>query len=315
MHDVTDETGRTVRIPVKPARIISLAPSLTETVYALGAEDRLVGDTIYCDYPPDAQKKTKVGGVIDPNLEQIAALHPDLVLVTKDTNRLETVRALETLGIPAYATDPHKVAEILTSTEKLADILNIPDAGKTVADDMQKHLAALAAKLDGLPPRRVLFVVWSEPLISVGKGTFVADAISKAGAVSIVDSSQDWPQISMEEVARLQPDYLVFAPSHTDMPEHHFDSLVELPGWRILNAVRERHYAIASEAVIRPAPRIVSAIEELARQLHPEAFLEQPQEKPVPPPNQSSSLVDFQAEPALICSSESAHTLESACAR
>jgi iron complex transport system substrate-binding protein len=316
MHDVTDETGRTVRIPVTPTRIVSLAPSLTETVYALGAEDRLVGDTVYCDYPPDAQKKPKVGGVIDPNLEAIAALHPDLVLVSKDGgNRLETVRALETLAIPAYATDTHKITEILTSTEKLADILNIPEAGKVVADDMQKHLAALAAKLNGLPPRRVLFVVWTEPLISIGKGTFVADAISKAGAVSVVDSAQDWPQVSMEEVAHLQPDYLVFAPSHTDAPQQDFNAFADLPGWRILNAVRERHYAIISDAVIRPAPRIMSAIEELARQLHPEAFLEQPHEKAAPPANNSVSLVAFQPKPAPICSSESADILESACAR
>lgn len=275
-HEVTDEMGRMLRIPINPSRIVSLAPSLTETVYALGAEDRLVGDTNYCDYPPDAQKKPKVGGVIDPNLEEIAALHPDLVLVTKDANRLETVRALENFHIPAYATNPHKVADIITSTEKLADVLNVPAAGKTVADDLQERLAALQSKLNSSPPKRVLFVVWTEPLISVGKGTFVADALGKAGAVSVVDSTQDWPQISMEEVAHLQPDYLVFAPSHTDVAQRDFDGLANLPGWRILNAVREHHYAIISDAVIRPAPRIVSAIEELARQLHPEAFAEPP---------------------------------------
>ena len=273
MHEVTDEMGRTIRIPVNPTRIVSLAPSLTETVYALGAEDRLVGDTNYCDYPPDAQKKTKVGGVVDPNLEEIAALHPDLVLVTKNGNRLEVVRALENLHIPAYSTAlPSKVGEIITSTEKLAEVLNVPGAGKTVAEDMQSKLSALQAKLNGLAPRRVLFVVWTEPLISVGRQTFIADALLKAGAVSIVDSSQDWPQISLEEVVHLQPDYLVFAPSHTDEAQKDFESLANLPGWRILTAVREHHFAVISDAVVRPAPRIVSAIEELARQLHPEVF-------------------------------------------
>jgi iron complex transport system substrate-binding protein len=272
MHEVTDEMGRTIRIPVNPMRIVSLAPSLTETVYALGAEDRLVGDTNYCDYPSDAQKKPKVGGVVDPNLEEIAALRPDLVLVTKDANRLETVRALENFHIPAYATNPRKVAEIITSTEKLADVLNVPSAGKSIAEDMQSRLAALQAKLNGLAPRRVLFVVWTEPLISVGKQTFIADALTKAGAASIVESSQDWPQISLEEVVHLQPDYLVFAPSHTDVAHQDFESLANLPGWRILSAVREHHFAVISDAVVRPAPRIVSAIEELARQLHPEAF-------------------------------------------
>ena len=101
-REVTDETGRTVRVPQPVNRIVSLAPSLTETVYALGLQDHLVGDTDYCDYPPDAQKKTKVGGAINPSLEQIAALHPDLVLVTKSFNRLETVNSLDGLGISSY---------------------------------------------------------------------------------------------------------------------------------------------------------------------------------------------------------------------
>lgn len=284
MHEVTDEVGRTIRIPVNPNRIVSLAPSLTETVYALGAEDRLVGDTDYCDYPPEAQKKPKVGGVIDPNLEEIAALHPDLVLVTKGANRLETVRALDSFGISAYATDPHKVDEIITSTKKLADVLNVPAAGRAVAEDLQQRLATLHAELNALPPKRVLFVVWTEPLISVGKGTFIADALCKAGAVSIIDSEQEWPQVSMEEVARLQPEYLVFAAAHSDAGVHDFESLANLPGWRILNAVHNRQFAVISDAVIRPAPRIVTAIEDLARQLHPEAFPEAPpHEKPAPP--------------------------------
>ena len=314
-HEVTDEMGRTLRIPVNPTRIVSLAPSLTETVYALGAQDRLVGDTIYCDYPSDAQKKPKVGGVTDPNLEEIAALRPDLVLVTKDGNRLETVRALESFGIPAYASNPRKIAEILTSTEKLADVLNVSEAGKAVADDMQRRLNALQAKLNGVPPKSVLFVVWTEPLISVGKDTFIADAMGRAGAVSIVDSAQDWPQVSMEEVAHLQPDYLVFAHSGSDVVDHGFESLANLPGWRLLSAVRARHYAVISDAVIRPAPRIISAIEDLAKQLHPEVFAQPPaKDKTSPAPN-SASLFDFPSGPVGDCSFASIHYLESSCAR
>jgi iron complex transport system substrate-binding protein len=315
MHEVTDEVGRTLRIPVNPTRLISLAPSLTETVYALGAQDRLVGDTVYCDYPPDAQKKPKVGGVTDPNLEEIAALHPDLVLVTKDGNRLETVRALESFGIPAYASNPRKVAEILTSTEKLAAVLNVPEAGKALADEMQHRLDALKAKLNGVSPKSVLFVVWTEPLISVGKDTFIADAIGRAGAVSIVDSTQDWPQVSMEEVAHLQPDYLVFAHSGSDVVDHGFESLANLPGWRILNAVRARHYAVISDAVIRPAPRIISAIEDLAKQLHPEVFAEPPAKEKTPPSPNSASLVDRSPSPASNCSFVSIQSVEFSCAR
>ena len=112
-REVVDETGRTVRVPAQVLRIVSLAPSLTETVYALGLQDRLVGDTDFCDYPPEAQTKTKVGGAINPSLEVIAHLRPDLVLVTKHLNTLDTVHSLDALGIASYATDPRTVDEVL----------------------------------------------------------------------------------------------------------------------------------------------------------------------------------------------------------
>jgi iron complex transport system substrate-binding protein len=284
--EILDETGRTVRVPTPVQRIVSLAPSLTETVYALGLQDRLVGDTDYCDYPPDAQKKTKVGGAINPSLEQIAALRPDLVLVTKSLNLPATVHALDSLGISSYGTDPHTVKEIISSTERLADVLGASEAGATLGADLEHHLADLQQRLNGLPPRRVLFIVWSDPLISVGKSTFIADALRLAGAVSIVDSAQDWPHMSLEEVVRLQPDFLVFAASHSDSGQNDFAVLAERPGWRGLEAVRNRRFAIISDAVNRPAPRIVSAIEDLARQLHPEAFSPPPsdeKEKKTPP--------------------------------
>jgi iron complex transport system substrate-binding protein len=288
-REVTDDLGRTVRVPQPVQRIVSLAPSLTETVYALGLQDHLVGDTDYCDYPADAQKKPKVGGAINPSLEQIAALHPDIVLVTS-LNRFETLHALETIGISSYATDPHNVDEIITSSKKLADVLGAPEAGASVAQGMQRHLADLQRRIGAARPKRVLFVVWHQPLISVGKHTFIADALRLAGAVSIVDSDKDWPQVSLEEVARLQPDFLVFADSHSEATPSTVETLATLPGWSILEAVSKRRYAVISDAVNRPAPRIVAAIEELARQLHPDAFREKPEnskekiEKENPPP-------------------------------
>jgi len=273
-REVSDETGRSVRIPQPVRRIVSLAPSLTETIYALGLEDRLVGDTDYCDYPPEAKKKTKVGGGIDPSLEVIASLHPDLVLVTKSFNRLETTQSLDRLGISSYATDPHTIADILSSVKTLADVLGVPEVGASVAEAMQHGVDDLEQRLGGLPPKHVLFVVWTQPLISTGKNTFLADALRHAGAVSIVASSQDWPQVSLEEVARLQPDFLVFAESHSGDASREMARLARLPGWKILGAVRNHRYAVVGDAVNRPAPRIISAIEDLARQLHPQAFRE-----------------------------------------
>jgi len=313
LHDVVDEAGRSVRLPVNPVRVVSLAPSLTETVYALGDDTHLVGDTTYCDYPPDAQKKTKVGGVIDPNLEEIAALHPDLVLMTKGANRLDTVRALETLGIPSYATDPHTVEEIISSTQKLADILNVPAAGKTLADDLRKRLGELQVALQGATPRRVLFIVWMDPLISVSQKTFIADAIRQAGGISIVESSQEWPQISLEEVVHLQPEYLVFANSHTGEGQHDFAALATRPGWRNLDAVRNGRYAVVSDAINRPSPRIVSVIEDLSRQLHPELF-----KAPSEPQKAPGNVLEAPSSSAKPVSSQSQHTtacLESSCVR
>jgi iron complex transport system substrate-binding protein len=314
-REVVDEAGRTVRVPVSPSRIVSLAPSLTETVYALGLQDHLVGDTDFCDYPLDAQKKTKVGGGIDPNLEVIASLHPDLVLVTNSFNRLETVRALDTLGIPSYDLDPHTVDEIVISTEKLADVLGVPDAGRNLAVDLQNRLASVQARLASLPPTRVLFVVWTDPLMSVGKGTFVADALRKAGANSIVESSKDWPQMNLEEVVRLQPDFLVFPETHSDGGAHDFEALAIKPGWRLLDAVHNRRFAVVSDAVIRPAPRIVSVIEDLARQLHPEAFQESPgieKEKTPPTPMNTSQTSRYLPRNLRL---DDARASETACAR
>jgi cobalamin transport system substrate-binding protein len=271
-REVVDETGRKVRIPQSVMRIVSLAPSLTETIYALGLQDRLVGDTDYCDYPPEAQKKQKVGGAINPSLEEIAHLRPDVVLVTRHLNTLDTVHSLDALGIPSYATDPRNVDEIVASAKRLGDVLGAPQAGAALAEDLQRRLEVLRQKIGALPPRRVLFVVWTDPLISIGKDTFIADALRRAGAVSIIDSKQDWPQVNLEEVARLQPEVLVFADAHGETTAQHVDVLATRPAWRILNAVRDRNFAVISEAVNRPAPRIVTAIEELAEKLHPEAF-------------------------------------------
>jgi iron complex transport system substrate-binding protein len=276
-REVTDEIGRTIRVPQSIHRIVSLAPNLTETIYALGLQDRLVGDTDYCDFPLEAQQKPKVGGDVNPSIEAIAALHPDVVLVTKNLNHLETVQALADIGIPSYATDPHTVKSIIDSIARLADFLGASKAGSVLTAELERKLLVLRERLDSRAPRRVLFIVWTEPLISTGKHTFIADALHQAGAVSVIDSSQNWPQVSLEDVVRLQPEFLIFVESHSGASPHSAEALADLPGWRLLNAVRDHRYATISDAINRPAPRLISAVEDLARQLHPEAFAESPQ--------------------------------------
>ena len=197
-------------------------------------QDRLVADSDYCDYPPEAKQKPHVGGTITPSIETIASLHPDVVLVTKGINRLDTVNSLASLGIPSYATDPHSVAEILTSTQQLAELMGVAQAGDKLATQLRRELAETQQRVAPYPPRRVLYVVWPQPLISIGQDTFMADALRYSGAISIVNEPQSWPQISLEEVARLQPDFLVFSGSHMASASVNIEALAESPGWRIL---------------------------------------------------------------------------------
>jgi iron complex transport system substrate-binding protein len=187
-------------------------------------------------------------------------------------NRLETVQSLEHLGIAAYATDPHTIDEIRSSVRRLAEVLGNPAAGDALNNKLLQRETSLQQTLRNIPLTRALFVVWSEPLISVGKHTFIADALLHAGAISIVESTQDWPQMSLEEMVRLQPDVLVFASNHSEAVTRDMETLAKRPGWSELNAVKQRKFAVVSDAVNRPAPRLLAAVEDLARQLHPEAF-------------------------------------------
>ncbi len=147
------------------------------------------------------------------------------------------------------------------------------EQGAKLVTDSQKHLDALHAALQDRPLAHVLFVVWEDPLISIGQNTFIADALRWAGAESIIVASQNWPQVSMEEVVRLQPDYIVLTPDHLQAETHeHVNNLRERPTWRELRAVKLGHVVMASDEFTRPSPGLVEAIESLAQELHPEVF-------------------------------------------
>jgi iron complex transport system substrate-binding protein len=141
-----------------------------------------------------------------------------------------------------------------------------------LAEDLRGRLAALDRRLAGAAPRRVLFVVWTDPLISVGRDSFIADALRRAGGRSVVNTKAEWPHVSMEEIVRLQPEVLVFASAHAGDTHRDVDSLRTRPGWKNLAAVQHGNIVVVSDAINRPAPRMMDAIEQLARALHPEAF-------------------------------------------
>lgn len=274
--NVTDETGRHVAIPLNVQRIVTLAPNLTETIYALGLEDKLAGDTSYCDTPPAAKLKPHVGSPQTPSLEAIVALHPDLVLATTSINRPETADALLRLGIAVYTSDPHTVRGMLDSIAHMADLVGAGEQGAVLVAQLQARLDAVHARIGELPLVHVLFVVWEDPLITIGQNTFIADALRWAGAESAIVAEQNWPQLSIEEVVRVQPEYIVLTPNHAESDaaskSSDLEKLRARPAWKALKAVELGHVVVASDEFDRPAPGLIGAIEQLARELHPEAF-------------------------------------------
>jgi len=264
--------GRVIRIPQPVRRIVSLAPSVTETLFALGLGDRVVGDTDFCDYPPEAKKKTHVGGTVNPNIEAVAALHPDLVVATREINRLDSVLSLQRLGISVYVTDPQSVEQVLVSTERLGELLGAGDAARALTANLRQRLDKVEELIAGLPPKDVLMVVWLDPLMSVGRNTFLEDALRRAGARSIISSPQPWPTVDLEEVVRLQPEYLIISNDNKEQVQRELAEFQTRPVWRRLAAVRNRRFIVLSEAINHPSPRLMDGIEQLARALYPSRF-------------------------------------------
>jgi len=271
---ITDEVGREVKVPADVKRIVTLAPNLTEIVYALGLADKLAGDTNECDSPPEAKSKPHVGEPQNPSLEAIVALHPDLVLATTSINRVETADALERLGIAVYTTagDTQTVLGMLGSISRMAELMGAKPQGAEMVGRMRQRLEALHARLQDRPMVHVLFVVWEDPLITIGQNTFIADALRWAGAESVVISKQNWPQLSIEEVVRLQPDYIIFTSDHGGTGATQLADLRSRPAWRDLDAVELGHVVDVSEEAVRPSPGLVDAIVQLAHAVHPEVF-------------------------------------------
>jgi len=270
---LTDHFGRRVSIPDHPKRIISLAPSLTETLFALGVGDRVVGVTDYCDYPAEASSRPKIGGMINPNLERLAALHPDLVLITKEGNRRDTLNAIEHLNIPIFAIETARLEDISRMFRDVGRAIGKAAAGASMAAALDQRVARVHSAVAGQPARRVLMVVWLQPMVTVGHGTFLSDMLDRAGAVSIADTeSQPWPKLSVEEIVRSDPDYIVVTRSPGFAPTR--DDLLKLPGWRELTAVKQDRIVNLPDAAQRPGPRIGDMVETLARALHSSAFAE-----------------------------------------
>jgi iron complex transport system substrate-binding protein len=265
---VTDQTGLRVNVPDRPHRLVSIAPSVTETLYELGLGNLLVGDTDYCDYPPQARAVPHVGGMLNPNLEKIVALKPDLVLGTDEANRRETADQLEHLGIPLYGVTAHTVDGTIKSLEDLGHILDWDQPTQTMVASLRARVAAVDKQVQGQPRLKVLFVVWYRPLITAGSQTFISNVIQRAGGISISDDMKtEWPHMGLEDVLSRAPDVILFPQTEAFAPG--LDEFQKLPGWRDLAAVKNHRIYLVSETIMRPSPRLIDALEELANILHP----------------------------------------------
>lgn len=269
---VRDMLGRELTLPGPPRRIVSLVPSVTETLYALGAEDLLVGVTTFCDFPPAAREKPKVGGIVNPSLEAIAALRPDLVLATTEGNRESTVQEVGGLGIPVYVVSPKSLAGVLESIERLGRLVGREEAARRLVADLRRRADAVLERVGSRPRPSVLYLVWADPVIVPGRDTLVADLVRLAGGTSVsAEEAIDWPRLSLEQVVGRAPEVILVA-THS---RPHVDEA--LRSWRqqkiLLPALKSgRVHAIDGDLLHRPGPRVVDGLEALVRALHPGAF-------------------------------------------
>jgi iron complex transport system substrate-binding protein len=266
-----DDLGRKLFLAKAPTRVVSLAPSITEILYAIGLNDEIVGVTEFCDYPPAAKQKPKVG-YAQPNIEAIVTLEPDLVLATRAFLRADLLAKLEQLKVPTFVVDPESFEEIPSRIQTVGRILNRSSSADEVAMAMRQRIAVIRSKMEAVAWVRVLYVLNSKPLITVGPGSYIDQVIKVAGGSNIASQTTvPYPHLNMEAVLSEDPEIIIFPIGKAEgIP------LIEQQQWlrwTSLSAVKQgRLHQISADVLNRPGPRIVEGLEALARIIHPEAF-------------------------------------------
>jgi iron complex transport system substrate-binding protein len=275
---VADDLGREVSVAIAPQRIVSLSPSNTEILFALGLEDRVVGATKYCNYPPlvkelkESKKIEVVGGYVDPDVEKILSLHPDLVLASR-TRSSGAVSLLDKEGIATFVVDPNNLSSIIQSIEKIGKISGKESDASELCNQMESRIRAISDKTSSLPKTRVLYIVWHDPVKTAGAGTFEDELIEKAGGVNIFHDLSGYVQVDPEAIAMRNPEVIIACSgmgSGADMP------LQWAKTERGLNQTDARKngriYQAEGDLITRTGPRIVDGLDMLAKFIHPEAF-------------------------------------------
>ena len=268
---VVDSLGRQVEVPNSPQRIVSLAPSLTETLFALGLGNRVVGVTDYCQHPSEAMTKAKVGGIINPSLERIVSLRPDLVFVTSEGNKYEIIEQLSRFHIPAFSITPKTLEGVLESIQLMGRAAGAEAAARQLVAQLAGRIQQVKLRVQGRPVPRVLVLYDTKPVVTGGRHTYPTGLIAAAGGRSIAAGlQQEWPRLNIEFVIQADPEILVLAA----MPDSHktAEELKTLPGWKMTTAVRSQRIFAVDDAINQPGPRLIDGLEQLARLIHPEAF-------------------------------------------
>lgn len=266
---VVDGLGRTVRLEKAPQRIISLTPSVTENLFALGLDDQIVGVSSYSNYPAAAQSKPVIGDALHLSYEKVIALEPDLVvgdaqLVPKYLEKLEE------LGVTVLAINPTSLAEVMEAMLLLGRVTDRETEARAVVKEMQDKIHRVETALSGLTPEEkpLVFVeVWDDPLMTCGPGSFMQELIQRAGGRNLAaDADGAWVQYSSELVVERDPDIIILTRAYKD-------KVKARTAWRDIKAVKnDRIIVIDSDPFVRTTPRLAGALLQLAEIIHPERF-------------------------------------------
>ena len=263
---VFDDLGRLVAINGTPQRIISLAPSNTEILFALGLGDKVVGVTDWCDYPPEALEKEKVGGYANPDIEKIVALNPDLILAGYG-NPIEVVYTLAGLGLTVFGIKTTDLDDLLNDIRRVGEITDKEVEAQALTSAMESRIQAVTNQTEELEQRpRVFYIVWHDPLWTAGSGTFINELIEKAGGVNIFGNVTGYPMVSIEDVLARDPEIIITS-------EWSYDWALNSTELASTNASQSgRIFTCDDDLVQRPGPRLVEGLEWFAHFIHPEIF-------------------------------------------
>lgn len=262
--------------PAAGLRIVSLAPSVTETIFALGLGDQLVGVSVYCDYPQEAQRIDRVGTFLTPNVEVILAKHPDVIIAVPTPGNQNPVEALQRLGLKVLLVNPNTIAEIEESFVTIGGALGREADGRALAARVEERVAVIRARVADAAERKVLMVVGHTPLIAAGTGTFQAELIRMAHGINLAAAGGTWPHLSIEFAIAAAPEVIIDTTMGNEETAGTQAAMQFWSAFATIPAVRNGHvYGHMAYQLLRPGPRVPEAFEAVARFVHPERFTEE----------------------------------------